>query len=419
MIASRQKLNITLTKTFAMLSLLSGVSLSGQAQPVEPEWKLTFKNAYIERNFDSEVVRDSGSWSQSASHFYTSHMKETPVSVDGNPVTIGVNASTQYAVRLSSDKHVSDGILPFDPVTQTQAADYFKYGATLKLGYQETLVSLGELWLDLPLTTVDSSRQLLNSYWGGNLRSQINDQLQLELGHITKFSPRNEEDFRKFSYTSGGLTYSSDALNYIDLRYQFSPQLKTEYYFGYLENLYHKHYLGVEHLWEAEDFSLVSKLKYFNAQKENDELNIDAQNIGMLETLKINNHSIGLGYQQIIGDSAYPLLDGLLPEPYFINWNATGFFKKDEKSYHFIYSYDFKDFIPGLNTTVKYVAGRDFKTADGRENKESETNLIGSYSFQQPYLKGLSLQYLLLDYNVKHGTDFTENRFFINYSKKF
>ncbi len=48
----------------------------------------------------------------------------------------------------------------------------------------------------------------------------------------------------------------------------------------------------------------------------------------MLETLKINNHSIGLGYQQIIGDSAYPLLDGLLPEPYFINWNATGFFKK-------------------------------------------------------------------------------------------
>ncbi len=133
MITSRQKLNITLTKTFAMLSLLSGVSLSGQAQPVEPEWKLTFKNAYIERNFDSEVVRDSGSWSQSASLFYTSHMKETPVSVDGNPVTIGVNASTQYAVRLSSDKHVSDGILPFDPVTQTQAADYFKYGATLKL----------------------------------------------------------------------------------------------------------------------------------------------------------------------------------------------------------------------------------------------------------------------------------------------
>ncbi len=145
-------------------------SVSRQAQPpVEPEWKLTFKNAYIERNFDSEVVRDSGSWSQSASLFYTSHMKETPVSVDGNPVTIGVNASTQYAVRLSSDKHVSDGILPFDPVTQTQAADYFKYGATLKLGYQETLVSLGELWLDLPLTTVDESSPNCSILIGGEI----------------------------------------------------------------------------------------------------------------------------------------------------------------------------------------------------------------------------------------------------------
>jgi hypothetical protein len=46
--------------------------------------------------------------------------------------------------------------------------------------------------------------------------------------------------------------------------------------------------------------------------------------------LKVNNHTFGLGYQQIIGESAYPLPDGFLPETYFINWNATGFFKKDE-----------------------------------------------------------------------------------------
>ena len=42
---------------------------------------------------------------------------------------------------------------------------------------------------------------------------------------------------------------------------------------------------------------------------------------------------------------------------------------------------------------------------------ESEANFIGSYAFQQPYLKGLALQYLLIDYPVKYGTDFTENRF--------
>ena len=415
----QQGIKVGSKKSFILFSILSGIILSGQAETTEQEWKFTLKNVYIERDFDSSSIKDIGSWSQSASLFYTSQMKDTPLSLAGSPITIGVNASTQYAVRLSSDKHVPDAILPFDPITQSQAADYFKYGATLKLGYQDTLLSLGELWLDLPLTTVDGSRQLLNSYWGGNLRSQINDQLQLELGHITKLSPRNEEDFRKFSYTAAGVKHYSDALNYIDLRYQVSPNLKTEYYFGNLENLYNKHYLGIEHNWKADHFSLNSRLKYFNAQQDNNQLNIDAQNIGLLETVKIKNHGIGIGYQQIMGESAYPLLDGFLPEPYFINWNATGFFKENEKSYHFIYSYDFKDYIPGLNTTLKYVYGNNFNAADGRENRESEANFIGSYAFQQPYLKGLALQYLLIDYHVKYGTDFTENRFFVNYSKKF
>lgn len=180
----QQGIKVGSKKSFILFSILSGISLSGQAETTEQEWKFTLKNVYIERDFDSSSIKDIGSWSQSASLFYTSQMKDTPLSLAGSPITIGVNASTQYAVRLSSDKHVPDAILPFDPITQSQAADYFKYGATLKLGYQDTLLSLGELWLDLPLTTVDGSRQLLNSYWGGNLRSQINDQLQLELGHM-------------------------------------------------------------------------------------------------------------------------------------------------------------------------------------------------------------------------------------------
>ncbi|MFX6213934.1 OprD family outer membrane porin, partial [Acinetobacter baumannii] len=88
----------------------------------------------------------------------------------------------QYAVRLSSDKHVADTVLPFNKETQSQASDYLKYGATLKLGYDKTLLSVGELWLDLPVTAVDASRQLLTSYWGTNLKSQLSDQLYAEIG---------------------------------------------------------------------------------------------------------------------------------------------------------------------------------------------------------------------------------------------
>lgn len=84
-----------------------------------------------------------------------------------------------------------------------------------------------------------------------------------------------------------------------------------------------------------------------------------------------------------------------------------------------IYDYDFKDQVPGLNAMLKYVYGHGFKTSAGEKNRESESNLILNYAFQQPYLKGLALQYIRIDYKVKHGNDFGEDRLFVNYSKTF
>ena len=411
------------TLTFGLCTLISGVSPTLWAfdpnQPIQDEWKFTLKNALINRDYQNPEVKDFGSWSQGASLFYTSNLRDTPLHILDQPIRIGADASVQYAVRLSADKHVSDTVLPFDRQTQSQASDYLKYGATLKLAYDKTLLSVGELWLDLPVTTSDASRQLITSYWGTNLKSQLSDQLYAEIGRVEKVSPRNEEDFRRFSFTSNGQTEYSDGLNYLDLRYQFTPSLKGEYYFGNLEDLYNKHYVGLEHIWKQPSFSLNSKLKYFNAKNDGNHFKIDAQNLGVLEMLKVNNQSFGVGYQQIIGESAYPLPDGFLPELYFINWNTTGFFKKDEKSYHVMYGYDFKDYIPGLNALVKYVYGHDFKTANGEKNHETESNVILNYAFQQPSLKGFALQYLRIDYDVKHGNDFSENRFFVNYTKRF
>ncbi|MQZ30331.1 OprD family porin [Acinetobacter haemolyticus] len=413
------------TQTF-MLSILLWMSGSSSmlwaadpTQAIQDEWKFNLKNAYLYRDYDNPNVKNFGSWSQGISLFYTSNLHDTPLMIADKPFRIGADASVQYAVRLSGDRHVSDMMLPFDSRTQSQAADYSKYGATLKLGYDKTLLSLGELWLDLPVTTSDASRQLITSYWGTNLKSQISEQLYAELGRVEKVSPRNEEDFRKFSFTSNGRTEYSDGLNYLDLRYQVTPALKAEYYFGNLEDLYNKHYLGLEHNWKQPTFSLNSKLKYFSAKNDGRNFDIDAQNIGVLEMLKVNNQSFGLGYQQIVGKSAYPLPDGFLPELYFINWNATGFFKKNERSYHVMYGYDFKDYLPGLNAMVKYVYGHKFKTATGENNHETESNVLVNYTFQQPYLKGFAIQYLRVDYKVKYGNDFGEDRFFLNYTKRF
>lgn len=397
------------------LSIISISNLISVYSHADENWTFNLKNAYIDRNYDSNTVKDSGSWSQGASLFYKSDYYNTPIT----RLEIGVDGTLQYAVRLSHDKGVADTILPFDANKQEQARDFTKYGGTLKLKYDQTELRVGELWPDLPVTAIDRSRQLLTSYQGVSLNSKLTDQLTGEIGVISKVSPRNEEGFHKLSFTQNGKKYYSDGLNYVDIRYQILKDLKLEYYYGNLESLYNKHYLGVDYSYLVHpDITLNTKLKYFKANEDNKNYNLDSQNFGILETLKYRNHTFGLGYQQIVGD-AYPLPDGFLPETYFINWNTTGFFKAGEKSVHFIYAYDFKDYVPGLNVMLKHVYGYDFKIATGQKNKEQESNLIVNYAVQAPMLKGVGFQWLYIPYKVRHGTDFNENRVFLTYTKKF
>ena len=57
------------------------------------------------------------------------------------------------------------------------------------------------------------------------------------------------------------------------------------------------------------------------------------------------------------------------------------------------------------------------KAANGEKNHETESNVILNYAFQQPLLKAFALQYIRIDYNVKHDNDFGEDRLFVNYTK--
>ncbi|RKG30619.1 OprD family outer membrane porin [Acinetobacter tianfuensis] len=400
------------TKLLSLAILSFGLSQTAMA---EDHWKLFLKNAYIDRDFDNDAVKDTGSWSQSVSLFYDSKFQDTPI----DQLQIGLDANVQYAVRLSNDKHVADSVLPFDSATQEQASDYAKFGGAVKLKYKDNVLKVGEIWADSPVANIDASRQLVGTYLGGTLSSVINDQLSLELGVLTKYSARNDDQFKKLSYTQNGNKIQSDGMNYIDLKYRVNDQLKAAYSFVHLDNIFNKHYVSLEHNYAFNaDTSLNSKVRYYNVQDTGSQADIDSQNIGVLETVKYKNHTVSAGVQKIVGD-AFPALDGYIPELYFVNWNVTGFFKKNEQTYHLIYGYNFKDYVPGLNALVKYSYGEKIKMAGGIENTESELDVIGSYSFQNEYLKGVGLQYLFAKYDTKYGNDFDENRFFVTYTKKF
>lgn len=207
-------------------AITSGLLLAALSNPIyaafqDDQLKLVLKNAYIERNFDNPDVKDTGSWSQGISAFYTSGYTDTPVQ-------IGLDLSAQYALRLSEDKGVADTVLPFDQAEQEQERHFLKYGGTAKARYNDTELRIGELWLHLPVTAVDSSRQLQASYLGLRFNQKVNDQFKLELGRVEKFSSRYEEDFSDLSLTLNGETHKSDGLYYADFKYQPTQEVDLE-----------------------------------------------------------------------------------------------------------------------------------------------------------------------------------------------
>ncbi|ENV18667.1 hypothetical protein F964_00467 [Acinetobacter guillouiae NIPH 991] len=72
--------NTPFTKIFTTLIFINTCAFT-QLTLAKDEWKLTLKNAYIDRNFDQENVKDSGSWSQGVSLFYHSQFYDAPIEI--------------------------------------------------------------------------------------------------------------------------------------------------------------------------------------------------------------------------------------------------------------------------------------------------------------------------------------------------
>lgn len=101
-----QRSTTQLTQFFCIVVL----GISATDSYAEDHLKIVLKNAFIERNYDEEQMKDPGSWSQGISGFYTSDYVPTSLAFNQKPLEIGMDASLQYALRLSDDRHVNDTV---------------------------------------------------------------------------------------------------------------------------------------------------------------------------------------------------------------------------------------------------------------------------------------------------------------------
>lgn len=397
---------------FLIATMVYTVAIIGQfTHAKEVNVDVLLKNLYAERDFDNSSKPTIGSWTQGIT------MRGNAKYALNDQSSLTFTGSMQYATRLNDDKNVNDMIIPFDPVNKTQAKEYNKVAGSIGFKHENHHLSWGEQWVNTPLATTDYTRQLTTIYHGLHYSGKWLDNLTVDLGYLDKYSPRNEEKFRKISVAK----QPSDSLKYVDLKYDIlDKKLKTQLFISELEDLYNQYSIGLKYETQYKDLRLNTKVRYYYTIENGAELlgEIDNKYYGIFQQVGYGANTVGIGVQKIDGKNDFPMLDGGVPVLDYINW--TGLYNKaNELGYHYTFNHDASWIIPNLNLLVRYVDGQNYKINGKSGYDESGLDLILDYKVTEGRLKGLAFKLINIHYKNDIQGDYTENRFFTTYSKKF
>ncbi|MCY1418865.1 Porin-like protein NicP [compost metagenome] len=141
----------------------------------------------------------------------------------------------------------------------------------------------------------------------------------------------------------------------------------------------------------------------------------------MMTTLKKGGHAFGLAYQRMLGDNAFPTINGYVPQPYLVNWSRVGYIKPDEKSWQARYDYNFAAWgLPGLKFTTRYLKGTNIDRGGNLSDAaENERQLTLQYVIQDGPLKNLGVEVGNVTAKFTNANDWVENRVITTYTWKF
>lgn len=381
--------------------------------------QLKLKNFYLDRQIKDNPAGNWGSWSQGVTLDAKSGYHDI-----GAGIQVGADLLVQHAFKLNARDKNADFILPHDG---KESKDNFgKVGATLKAKVSQTELKVGELLPVSPVLVFDPSRQLLTTFGGAWLESKEIKDTKLTLAYIDSINNRYDNQFRgltKFAPPAYDNGAEADGMWIAGVDHQFTPEIGGSYWYADVQDIYTQHYVGTSYKTKlGEKAKLDSHVRYFDNSESGDKLygEIDNQALSVGAKVNYGSHTVGLSYQQMFGDSAFPTLGGWVPQPYLANWGVATFTNADEKSYGLTYGYDFSELgAKGLNATAVYMIGKD-ATFRGVKNQDSdELNLIVNYTVPEGKLKGLGVQAMYIDADFDYKSDLQEYRTAVTYSYKF
>lgn len=387
---------------------------------------ISLRNAYIDRDYKQRNAPLSrvGGWTQGADVQFKSGYTQ-------GPIRFGLDVSAQYAIRLDGGGgRGPDTIIPYSETKTRQATDYGHVASTLKAKISETEFKVGEFRPVLPVAHFDDSRQLITSFQGWQIESREILPLTLTLGKYSSVVGRNSSDRENISLSGADTAQTSDGLLFAGGKYSFTPWISGTYFYGRLEDIYQQHYAGLalnNNLGHG--YTLKTDFRYFDSRENGKALNgtIDNQVYGVMTSLKKSGHSLGLGYQRMLGYSAFPLLNGYAASPYLVNWSPTGFSKAHETSWQLRYDYDFVTLgVPGLKFMSRFIRGSNIDSINANQKgSEWEATTSIGYVIQSGDFKDLAFEWRHIDQRANYSMSkvapqhYDENRLITTYTFRF
>jgi len=335
-------------------------------------------------------------------------------------VGFGIDAIGMLGVKLDSspDRSGTD-LLPRNSRNRAED-DYSKLGVTGKVRFAESQLRVGTLMPKMPYLQYSNSRLLPQVFEGVQLQSKDLEGATFTLGEINRVVQRNVSGSDKLALNNKngrfGASPESDELRYAGVDYAINPQLLASYHYAELSDIYRQHFVGLQHNLPLGSGKLKSDLRYFNNSETGRERvgKIDNQAVNAMFTYSLSGHSLGLGYQKMLGDDAFTYVNGATP--YLTNFlQINDFAGPDQRSWQLRYDFDFaKVGVPGLTFMTRYVRGDQVDLAVG-EGREWERDTDIAYAFSDGPLKNLKVTWRNATYRSSFVRDLDENRLILSY----
>lgn len=292
-INDRQKAELTVPAGF-----FNGSSLNG-----------LLRNYYFSRdNHNTPARLDQREWAQGAYLSFRSGYTDTPIGV-------GVDVHGFYGLKLDGGGGSGGaGLLPLNSKKEPES-EFSAAGAALKLRGFDSLVQVGDQYLENPVVAGGVSRLFPQTFRGVALKNYSVPELTLDAGWVDSTRLRNQSGQSHLTTSYGAsnkagtpANRASPNMTWLGGVYSVPDALTLTVYGGQLSDIWNQYYAGVS--WPlklAKAVTLTPYLRYFKTRDQGQSQlgSIDNNTYSGGLTVSGAGQSLTLSLQKIDGDTPF------------------------------------------------------------------------------------------------------------------